>query len=265
MSKHIPEQILQSMWRYVKDMHVLVLSIRLQHLPLLSLHVLGTYHQYDTLVYPKRTKASKSWSDIFKKPFTGWIGQGSTSQEEANKVRNFKPLSQQETSEFCLKVYLSEYEEKLCSGDFSSIPITAESITHIFDSLCHQVVIRQGSQVPTPIKLERNLVCFFFLPCYLMFVNCSLFQSLERWLESIVTCLQGRSAESPQKQLASAVLIVYCITLTKINIADLKFTIPLLKMLCLSPDLKEQKCPDYEHVCKLLPKECWYITSCIWI
>ena len=74
--------------------------------------------------------------------------------------------------------------------------------------------------------------------------------------------LQAGSAESPQKQLASAVLITYCIRKSSISTTHLKiekFTIPLLRMLYLRPDLKELQCPDYEYLCEMLPKQCWYV------
>ena len=81
-------------------------------------------------------------------------------------------------------------------------------------------------------------------------------------MESIVDSLQAGSADSTQKQLASAVLIVYCIRKTSISTAHLKiekFTIPLLRMLCLRPDLEKQRCPDYEYLREMLPKQCWYV------
>ena len=91
-----------------------------------------------------------------------------------------------------------------------------------------------------------------------------MFQVFKEWLESIVDSLQAGSADSPQKQLASAVFIVYCIRKSSINIAHLKiekFTIPLLRMLCLKPDLEKQQCPDYEYLCKVLPKQCRYVKT----
>lgn len=92
-----------------------------------------------------------------------------------------------------------------------------------------------------------------------------LFQTLKGWLESIVESLQGGSAESPQKRLASAVLIAYCIRKASISTAHLKiddFTTPLLRMLCLRPDLEKQQCQDFAYLCEVLPKEYRYVKMC---
>ena len=92
-----------------------------------------------------------------------------------------------------------------------------------------------------------------------------IFQTLKGWLESIVESLQGGSADSPQKRLASAVLIAYCIKKASISIAHLKiddFTIPLLRMLCLKPDLEKQQCQDFACLCEVLPKDYWYVKTC---
>jgi len=72
-----------------------------------------------------------------------------------------------------------------------------------------------------------------------------------------VTSLHKGSAETPEKQLASAVLVVYCIKKSSIHVVHLKvdqFTIPLLEMLCLRPDFEKHRCPDYEYLCQVLPK-----------
>jgi len=90
----------------------------------------------------------------------------------------------------------------------------------------------------------------------------SLFQVLKVWLEDILASLQEGSAETPKKQLASAVLLVYYIKKSSIQVVHLKvekFTIPLLEMLCLRPNFEKHRCPDYEYLCKVLPKQCWYV------
>ena len=123
----------------------------------LSLHVSGTYHQYDTVVYPKKTKISKSFLERVKETglvsaiggkITGWFGRSSTPQGDAAKDTDFKPLPPQQMGDLCLKAYLADYEEKLCTGDFPSIQSTAEDIKHIFESLYHPVIIHQHSNVP---------------------------------------------------------------------------------------------------------------------
>ena len=106
---------------------------------------------------------------------------------------------------------------------------------------------------------------FFIKACELHEYVYSLFQVLKVWLEDIVTSLRGGSAETPEKQLASAVLVVYCIKKSSIHAAHLKvdqFTVPLLEMLCLRPDSVKHRCPDYAYLCQLLPEQCWYAKHC---
>ena len=85
------------------------------------------------------------------------------------------------------------------------------------------------------------------------------------WLESIVESLQSGSAESPQKQLASVVLIVYCIKKSSINIVDHckeRFVISLLKLLHLRSDPEKRQCPDYEYLCEVLPTPSRLVEVC---
>ena len=145
-------------------MHVLTSCNKTSTPPSLSLsHVSGVYHQYDTVVYPKKTKISKSFLERVKE--TGIVGaiggaigslfgRGSTQQKDASKDTDFKPLLPQEMGELCLKAYLAEYEEKLCTGDFPSIPLTAEDINHIFESLYYQVIIYPNSYMPSIEDLD---------------------------------------------------------------------------------------------------------------
>ena len=120
------------------------------------------------MVYPKKTKISKSFLERVKE--TGIVGaiggaigslfgRGSTQQEDAPKDTDFKPLLPQEMGELCLKAYLAEYKEKLCTGDFPSIQSTAENINHIFESLYYQVIIHQNSYMEDVDGGKLKKVC----------------------------------------------------------------------------------------------------------
>ena len=119
------------------------------------------------MVYPKTTKIAKSIGERFKETgkgilgaiggaFSTLLGRGSTSEGDATKATEFKPLHPQKMGELCLHVYLDEYKEKLCSGDFISIPSIAEEINHIFESLYCPVIIHQRSQFPVEKRLDGN-------------------------------------------------------------------------------------------------------------
>ena len=135
---------------------------------------LGTYHQYDTVVYPQKTKISKTFTEKFKETvgtiggaIGSFFGRSSTSQGDTTKETDFKPLALQKMSELCLQTYLAEYEEKLCSGDLLSVQSTAEDINHIFESLYHPVIIRQYSSLPFYKYLDgsfKEVRTLFFFP-----------------------------------------------------------------------------------------------------
>ena len=78
---------------------------------------------------------------------------------------------------------------------------------------------------------------------------------MKDWLESIVVSLQEDCAENPKKQLVSAVCIAYCFFHSIISVRPKidKFVVPLLKMLCIKPDLTNQSCPSYAYLCEVLP------------
>jgi len=116
------------------------------------------------VVYPKTTKISKSIGERFKETGKGILGAiggavstllgYSSTSEDATKATEFKPLPPQIMGEQCLHVYLAEYKEKLCSGDFTSIPSIAEEINHIFESLYFPVIIHRNSYTPMDKRLE---------------------------------------------------------------------------------------------------------------
>ena len=118
------------------------------------------------MVYPRTTKIAKSIGERVKETGKGILGAiggavstllgRSSTSEDATKATEFKPLPPQIMGEQCLHVYLDEYKEKLCSGDFISIPSIAEEINHIFESLYCPVIIHQRSQFPVEKRLDGN-------------------------------------------------------------------------------------------------------------
>jgi len=117
------------------------------------------------MVYPKTTKIAKSIGERLKETGKGilgaiggavsaLLGRGSTSEGDATKATEFKPLPPQIMGEQCLHIYLAEYKTKLCSGDFTSIPSIAEEINHIFESLYCPVIIHRNSNTPMEKRLE---------------------------------------------------------------------------------------------------------------
>lgn len=123
------------------------------------------------MVYPQKTKISKSFTDKFKETvgtiggaISSFFGRSSTPQGDAAKETDFKPLPLQKMGELCLQVYLAEFEEKLCSGIFLSIPSIAEDINHIFESLYHRMIFHQHSWVPVTRDLDgrfKEVCCLF--------------------------------------------------------------------------------------------------------
>jgi len=140
------------------------------------LYVVGTYDQYDTVVYPRKTTFAELLGKKVKemgKDVVGAIGgtifnivsrssssKGDVTSDitsgDATKAMEFKPLDLQKMGEECLHQYLHEYKEKLCSGDFTSIPSIAEEINHIFESLYCPVIIHQRSKFPLEKRLDGN-------------------------------------------------------------------------------------------------------------
>jgi len=119
------------------------------------------------VVYPKTTKIARSIGERLKETGKGLLGtiggavstllgRSSSSEGDATKATEFKPLPPQIMGEQCLHVYLDEYKEKLCSGDFTSIPSIAEEINHIFESLYCPVIIHRNSNTPMEKRLDGN-------------------------------------------------------------------------------------------------------------
>jgi len=79
-------------------------------------------------------------------------------------------------------------------------------------------------------------------------------QVMKAWLESIVVFLQEKLADSPEKQLVSAVCIAYCFNrcIKSSHPQVDKFILPLLRML----HIKENQV--YLYLCEVLPRESRY-------
>lgn len=82
-------------------------------------------------------------------------------------------------------------------------------------------------------------------------------QVMKEWLESIVDALQK---EETMRKLASALCVTHCLPKLGIyNVKIEKFVLPLVRMLYLKPDLEKKVCPDYVHLCEILPQKHRYV------
>ena len=117
----------------------------------LNFFLLGEYHRYDSIAYPKNTKISKSFlKNVKERAFGllsfvsgGYLGRSREKEATEEIPENFTPLSHQEMSEFCLKCYLFGIEDILCSGSFPAgqdISTIALEISFIYNSLSVECV-----------------------------------------------------------------------------------------------------------------------------
>jgi len=106
-----------------------------------TLLLLGTYHQYDTVAYPKKTKVTKTWTEKAKATVAGFLGWSQTLKSTENvKELELKPLSSQEMRKYCLEAYLDGYKKMLSSGNFPqpfNIHKLVEDIRRIYNSLLY--------------------------------------------------------------------------------------------------------------------------------
>lgn len=161
-----------SVWRCVYDSNIFYCAFMYQLLCVFMLTThLGTYHHYDTVVYPKDVKPPKSWYERTKekaKSFFGF-GSGSKSPEE----EDLRILSPFEMGKLCLQVYLEGYKQMLCSGSFpqqAKLKSIVEEICHIFNLLFHPFIFHQNSSTHSERKLDGKFteVWLFSLSfCYL--------------------------------------------------------------------------------------------------
>ena len=139
--------------------------IFIMHIPISegSSFCLGTYHQYDTVVYPKNIKTSKSFYEIAKekaKTFFWWSSDSQSQEKEDITI-----LSPFEMGKLCLYVYLDGYKQMLCSGSFpqqANIQMIVQEICKIFALLYNPVI---SYSTPSEKRLDRKFteVCFLFL------------------------------------------------------------------------------------------------------
>ena len=131
---------------------------------LFSFHMhLGTYHQYDTVVYPKDMKTSKSLFEKAKEKVKAWVGFGSDSQSQEEE--GITILSPFEMGKLSLHVYLDRYKQMLCSGSFpqqANIQMIVEEICHVFYRLYNPIIFNQSYSTPSTPKLDSKFteVCF---------------------------------------------------------------------------------------------------------
>ena len=134
--------------------------------------LLGTYHQYDTIAYPKKTIVAKTWAGKAKATMAaigGLFGLGQTSRStESVKELELKPLSSQEMGKYCLAVYLDGYRKMLASGNFPQqfdIRELVEDIHHVYSSLLYRGTVQQYSG-NAEVKKEASLQEVSFKVCF---------------------------------------------------------------------------------------------------
>ena len=128
---------------------------------------IGTYHQYDTVVYPKHIKTSKSlykWAKETAKSVGAMLGFGSSSQPQEEE--GISLLSSFEMGKLCLQVYLEGYKEMLCSSSFpkqANLQTIVEEVCHIFNLLYSPIIFHQTFSTSSLYKLDGKFVevCLF--------------------------------------------------------------------------------------------------------
>ena len=161
-------QIPASIWRCVCDtIHCVFIFLSCCVFFLLHTAHLDTYHQYDTVVYPKDVKSPKSWYERTKEKAKSFFGFGSGSKSpDEYKEENLRIFSPFEMGKLCLQVYLEGCKQMLCSGSFpqpANLQTIVEEICHIFNLLFHPLIFHQNSSTPQERKLEGKFteVCLF--------------------------------------------------------------------------------------------------------
>ena len=135
---------------------------------------IGTYHQYDTVVYPKNVtscatvvypkdfKASNSLYEKTRKQAKTLLVKlfpGSQPQEE-------NILSPSEMGHLCLLVYLDGHKQMLSSGSFpqqTNLKMIVEEICHIFHLLYHPVICNHNSTTPLEKPLDKKFIEVYVL------------------------------------------------------------------------------------------------------
>lgn len=116
------------------------------------------YEQFDTIVYPKNTKISKSYWNTFVSTVTfAWLRKSKEKSKEDDVPENFMPLTHQEMSNYCLDHYLLKYKEILCCGhipegfDIYSLSV---GISFIYNSLCIEKIC-PTSDPPSRLRITN--------------------------------------------------------------------------------------------------------------
>ena len=124
---------------------------------------IGTYHQYDSVVYPRSVKSdtavnpkdiktTKSFLQRAKTKAKAWFRSSSQPQKEENV------LSPLDMGRLCLQVYLDEYKQMLSSGSFANLKTTVEEICHIFHLLCCPSICNHNSTQPSTKYLDMKFI-----------------------------------------------------------------------------------------------------------
>ena len=127
---------------------------------------IGTYHQYDSVVYPRSVKTSetainpkdiKTSKSLFQRAKTKAkallrLSSSSQPQEEENV------LSPLDMGRLCLQVYLDDYKQMLSSGSFANLKTTVEEICHIFHLLCCPSICNHNSTQPSTKYLDMKFI-----------------------------------------------------------------------------------------------------------
>ena len=131
---------------------------------------IGTYHQYDSVVYPKNVKATdtavhpkdiRTTKSLYQRA-KAWFRRSSSSQPQEEE----DTLSPFEMAKLCLQVYLDGYKQMLCSGSFpqqADLKAIVEEICHIFHLLYCPIICHQNSSQPVGQNLDQKFieVCSF--------------------------------------------------------------------------------------------------------
>ena len=125
------------------------------------LYFLGTFHQYDTIAYPRQVKVKKVFSERVKRFFWGTVGavrdaftggkQSSTRSIEDGKEEVFKPLNLKEMCSACLPAYLQDHHALLSKCNFPenfSIPEIVEEMHCLYSSLRYPPSVHDEHTAP---------------------------------------------------------------------------------------------------------------------
>lgn len=100
-----------------------------------------------------------------------------------------------------------------------------------------------------PADLTLIILCVYFISCFS--------QGFKKWLEEVTTELQGVS--DSKCQFISSVLITCCLKECDIQLEFTKFVHPLLKMLCVQPNVKNKSCFNISYLLDITAKTFRYL------